>query len=383
VPVIDGLRGFAILLVLFYHVFEKSHFIFGLKAGSYHFDLHTFIQSGFLGVELFFFVSGFCLMLPYAAWMAGRRPEQTLKEYISRRFWKIVPSYYLSLLILGIYYPFNRQQQIPWSTDMLLHFSFLHAFNWPAFISINGNFWSLAVEVEFYVLFPFIVMGFARAPLITTAIVSILGLEYSAVIAQQHLDGTFIWAYQLPSYLPLFAIGGIAAWVYEKYIRGREIDEDMRLDLAGITIFGVIALGYVFEQLNQAGSGSFAWAWENAHRLEIGLILALFTLSAACAPQKIQAAIANPVLTFFSDISYNMYLWNAAIVAFIASRWVADPGWRGGVFALMALAATTLVGWVLTRFFERPLMRHRFRSPQAIVAWVRGLFSRPKKIADA
>jgi peptidoglycan/LPS O-acetylase OafA/YrhL len=116
-------------------------------------------------------------------------------------------------------------------------------------------------------------------------------------------------------------------------------------------------LGYVFEQANRIGGGFPVWAWQNGHRFEIGMVLSLFTLSGLMAVAQWQRVVANPVLRFYADISYNMYLWNSVVVALIANRYWGDEGLKGLILFALTLTATTLVGWALTRYFERPLMR--------------------------
>ena len=93
VPIVDGLRGLAILMVVLFHVYLSTHFAFQLNGIGIPFEFHTFTQAGYFGVQVFFFISGFCLMLPYAAAACGKRPFPKLSEYVSRRVWKIVPSY--------------------------------------------------------------------------------------------------------------------------------------------------------------------------------------------------------------------------------------------------------------------------------------------------
>jgi peptidoglycan/LPS O-acetylase OafA/YrhL len=357
VPIIDGLRGAAILLVLSYHVYEKSHFAFGVDVFGLHLNLHTFIQAGYMGVEIFFFVSGFCLMLPYAQYLTGRRTWQSFREYTARRFWKIVPSYYLALLIIALVPSLAAQTTIPRLNDLALHAVFLHSFNDVSFTSLNGNFWSLAVEVQFYVLFPFIVIGFARRPAITIAATILIGLAYSTIITNQHRDVYFQWSYDLLAYLPLFALGIASAYVYEKWVRDAQPSQAVQREMVFVSFASVLVLAFVFEQADRIGGGFPVWAWQNGHRFEIALILCIFTLSSLLAAELWQRVVANPVLRFYADISYNMYLWNAVVVSLIAARWFGDEGRNGLIMFALTLVGTTAVGWALTRFFERPLMR--------------------------
>ncbi len=353
--------------MLFYHVWEKTHFQFDVTLFGFALNLHTYIQAGLLGVEIFFFVSGFCLMLPYACWMAGRRPFQSWREYCSRRFWKIVPSYYFALAIIAIWYPFNSPPGLNRWLDVALHLFFAHSFNAASFISLNGNFWSLAVEVQFYVLFPLIVLAFIRKPIVTIAAVICAGLFYSTATAATYHDILFQWAYEMPSFLPLFGLGMASAYIYERWIARAQLSDDVRSQMAIVAIACVLTLGYLFEQMNRMGGGYPVWSWQNGHRFEIGVVLAIFTLSATCAPAWLQNAVANKALTFYSDISYNMYLWNAAVVAFFVQYWWgAGPYYSGILLLVLVLASTTVIGWMLTRVLERPLMRYRWNAPSRL-----------------
>ncbi len=381
VLVIDGLRGFAILLVLFFHIYLKTHFAFGFDLFGLHLDAHSFIAPGFLGVEVFFFVSGFCLMLPYAAWKAGRRGKQSLREYVSRRFWKIVPSYYLALAFVVLFYPFDAHAGISRATDVLLHLSFLHGFSAVSFDSLNAAFWSLAVEVEFYLIFPLIVWGFLRAPVVTTTVVTLGGLGYSWYIAAYNLDGTFLWPNQLLSFLPLFAIGAFCAWIYERHLRGVAIADDIRRGCAVGAVASVAVLAYVFEWVDRTTGGPAAWGWENAHRLEIALVLAVFTLCGVCATPIVQRWLGNPFLAFFSDISYNVYLWNGILMAYLGTHMQLVVPFGPYGFVLLSFFGSTILGYMLTRWFERPLMRFRFGTPLAL--WRSLTMRRPASTSSA
>lgn len=79
-------------------------------------------------------------------------------------------------------------------------------------------------------------------------------------------------------------------------------------------------LAYVFEWVDRTSGGPAAWGWENAHRLEIALVLAVFTLCGVCATPFVQRWLGNPLLAFFSDISYNVYLWNGILMAYLSTH---------------------------------------------------------------
>src|SRR5579864_4400360 len=91
--VLDGLRGIAVLLVLWYHIWEISWLPAPLPA------LQFVPETGFGGVDLFFFISGFVIVYPFvkAAYTGDVMPGWG--QFAYRRAIKIVPSYVLSIVV--------------------------------------------------------------------------------------------------------------------------------------------------------------------------------------------------------------------------------------------------------------------------------------------
>lgn len=153
---LDGLRGLAALAVFGVHYNQ----IVDVDVQLGPFDLYRLLVNGEYGVALFFILSGLLLSQPFwksvlygASWPDTRR-------YVIHRLARILPAYYLSLTLLIILTGYWRYAQA-W-TDILLHYSFL--FNYAEFsiFSINAPFWTLAVEVQFYVLLPLLFLSLRR-----------------------------------------------------------------------------------------------------------------------------------------------------------------------------------------------------------------------------
>ncbi|MFN7135318.1 MAG: acyltransferase family protein, partial [Myxococcales bacterium] len=163
VVVMDGLRGLAITLVVLFHYWQLSFYVIPWVGDR---NLEFIQYAGFLGVELFFFISAFCLFLPYAS---GRVP--TLKHFYYRRGIKILPSYLLALVLFG--FVFTDLYPSTWEhgklADFGVHLLFLHNFWGATHGSFNGVLWSLAVEVQFYLVFPALAWLFRRRPFLTAA----------------------------------------------------------------------------------------------------------------------------------------------------------------------------------------------------------------------
>lgn len=154
--VLDGLRGIAILLVVWYHVWQITWLRAPLPV------LEFLPETGFSGVDLFFFLSGFVIAYPFPKAAAARTAQPGWRHFAYRRCIKIVPSYVVSIAVLVAfgYVHFTSLGDALWHLGT--HLTFVHTWFTSTAGSINGVLWSLAVEVQFYVLFPLIWWCFRR-----------------------------------------------------------------------------------------------------------------------------------------------------------------------------------------------------------------------------
>ena len=203
--VLDGLRGIAILLVVWYHARLVSGQSFG--------PLDAVVKSGYLGVDLFFFVSGFCLFYPYAKCARDGRPPPSTRRFFRRRLLKIVPSYLLALFTFAALYHAQYGAFANLAMQVTAHMAFVHTLVPATFGTISGPLWTIGVEVQFYVLFPLIVPWFRRAPLLGYAALVVVAESYRLTIAAFAPEPSFWWINQLPAFVDLFGAGMLAAYV--------------------------------------------------------------------------------------------------------------------------------------------------------------------------
>lgn len=158
---IDGLRFVAIFLVL------AAHFT----------GLSNFIYIAYYGVDLFFVISGF-LITTILLKPNNSSFKHNYKNFIGRRTLRIFPIYYLTILILWLLnFPFVRLRLI-W----LLTYTMNYQIVYMDFDHV-GHFWSLCVEEQFYLVWPFIVLSFKNKKAILTAIIiAIILIGYAQLI---------------------------------------------------------------------------------------------------------------------------------------------------------------------------------------------------------
>ena len=146
IAALDGLRALAILLVVSHHVYRWGAGDWSLLRMPV---LSATFDFGFIGVLLFFVLSGFLLFLPYARALVSGRPWPSVRQFYRRRAMRILPVYFVALGILGILLAAAGKLQ-GWVLNGLA-FDFLLLQNVsPAASnligSVDGSLWTLAIE---------------------------------------------------------------------------------------------------------------------------------------------------------------------------------------------------------------------------------------------
>jgi peptidoglycan/LPS O-acetylase OafA/YrhL len=340
------MRGVAVLLVVLTHSTVSGYrpwWVWGPLFG------------GSVGVELFFFISGFVLFLPHAE---GR--GDGLGRYVAKRFWKIVPSYWLAVLVAVAFFAVRTSPG-----DVLLHLSFLHPLTRASMYGITPAFWSLGTEVQFYVVFPLVARAMLRARWATFLGALALGEGWRLWLHATGANGDFYAICQLPATVDVFVTGMLCASVHAE----REDQPFRPPTVAAVTGAVVCAAALVlfvwaFAWATVRGSYADHQAFQSDWRVVLEFLVAGFTLLALECPGWFQAAVGNPFLVWLAGISYSVYLWHETIVDQCQVTYfpcAAAPHW-GGRFAsdrffLGYVAVSLLVGWALTRSFETPLLR--------------------------
>ena len=161
---IDYVRAAAILLVLGFHLLIESYG--GLHTmeskmsftdgNLFHFFLTLLPFSyGFIGVSMFFLVSGFCIHLSHEK---SKRKE--FKVFFVRRFFRIYPPYFLALCFFAFAFPLTmlRLNSPINLAQFFSHVLMVHNLDPRSFYGINGAFWSIGVEVQLYAIYPLLVL---------------------------------------------------------------------------------------------------------------------------------------------------------------------------------------------------------------------------------
>ncbi len=351
----DGLRGIAVLLVVLFH-FTRHKLLPWAP---------WWVYGGLTGVEIFFFLSGFALFYPYAQHVFEGRPLQSLERYVDRRVRKIVPSYVLALSIMAIGEALVAPQPgIDYLHEWLVHLFFIHNFWWPTVMTINGPFWTLAIEVQFYILFPLMISGFLRSPWKTIGMLCLTSFSYRTMLQVTGNDQSFLWVNQLPGFFDLFGFGSLAAYVMVRH-RSRAVEQSRRetllwtvvASLAAAALIVIISLLGAYYDPHVTND----LPYRNAMHDVFGPLLFVFSVGVMRGLPAWRRLLESRWLVGLSVISYNLYIWNDAVDLFLLTYFPGLHMLAGGIFtnvavALLLLAVDVGVAWLVTMRIERPIL---------------------------
>ncbi len=159
IAVLDGVRAFACLIVIWYHLSNVPHdfHIWNLQVVVPPL-LASFLSFGKYGVTLFFVLSGFLLFLPFAKALLFEKTWPSSRRFYLRRAFRILPAYYLSLILL-VLLPEQRYLEPQHWKELGLFFLFLMDSTHATYKQLNAPFWTLAIEWQFYMLLPLLVLA--------------------------------------------------------------------------------------------------------------------------------------------------------------------------------------------------------------------------------
>jgi peptidoglycan/LPS O-acetylase OafA/YrhL len=363
--VLDGLRGLAIALVVWYHAW--------LVSGQGVAGLNFVAEAGFLGVDLFFFISGFCIFYPYARAKREGRPAPTIRRFFFRRAVKILPSYLLALTVFAIVYHARFASPAEAAVQIASHLTFMHTLSPLTFGAISGPLWTIGVEVQFYLLFPLLCPFFRKSPILAYGALIAFSETYRLVVGAIGLGSSFLFINQLPAYLDVFGSGMFAAYALITLQRPANERARRLYTLASLLAFGVAFAGLA--QVAAIGRGAdinAAYDWVNAARVAVGPLCIVLALSSSFAVARWRSVLTTRVVTFLSMISYNLYLWNLEIAV-----WYHQAGLSPGATFVLGIVTALFLATAITYAIERPILEANLGAMWTTLAARLPGFSKP------
>ncbi|GAC1495021.1 MAG: acyltransferase [Vulcanimicrobiaceae bacterium] len=359
INVLDGMRGWALGLVVIYHILPIGQ---SVTAWGHRISVLPFTAIAGNAVDIFFFISGFVLFHPYARETVDGISVPPIPSFFKRRFFKIVPSYALVIVLLTASgYPHFTSLEDAYA-QVVTHATFTFGLFPSTFEGIDGVLWSLAIEIELYCIFPLLVRVFQRAPRAATLVLVSIALAYRIVAALTFGTSNFV-TYQMPGVFDLFAAGMLTAYAYRRAVVTPRTTRVSETNLAAWAVGAALAWCGILIVVALAAKPTNVWTLAASMTARTGeaLALATFTFAMLMSSGTIQRVLANRVAIYLAAISYNLYLWHKVVGDTVRATMTLSSV----QFTLVAIACSIVVASVLTFGFERPIIAYGRRiSPR-------------------
>lgn len=373
IPALDGVRAIAVSLVFVFHVYaygsgSPSLDLFGL-------DPRPWLSTGFVGVYLFFVLSGFLLSLPWASAYHLATPNPDIRDYFQRRARRIMPAYYahitvLFLVLVPAVHSFDHLLSKNGLLNAFAHLTFsqyLTPYTSSSF-GLNGALWTLTIEAIFYLVLPLTVrffIGKSAVPALLAAIglsalwnflwqaipdatLSTLTGSSSGLAGIRHF-----LSLQFPGQIVYFAMG-ITLANYHCARLSSAGPTKHRSSLPAIGLVSTLAIMYLITRVDFWGS---VWL----HILPPLLAAALGTLVIGATGKGLmsQRILSSFPARTIGRLSYGIYLWHLPVIYLVREELLPSglSPTLTFVFMMGVCALTTLlISQISFTFIERPFL---------------------------
>lgn len=338
---LNGLRGIAVLIVVFSHT---------SNAGLYLLPFLNLTGIGQYGVILFFFLSAFLLCRPFF-----HKPElvydtRNWLNYFLRRFLRIIPLYYIVVLLDCYYFniyilPSDKKELI----DHLL------------FIKGNGVYWSVPVELKFYLILPIFIFLFIVCSKNKIAfrflMIGILSLFISnAVFAYTNSFWETLFIHR---YIVAFIAGILTSYFYvqtEKMILSfstRRTFEIIAFVCVVLIITQIPSILFYFQEGQNVNYSSINWGEYYKYRHLLAVVcFSIFTWCYLNGIGLINKFLSTKILSFIGELSFSMYLLHMPVLSYVVNHININPNFQ----TLLIFVLTIIISFFTYNLIEKSFM---------------------------
>jgi peptidoglycan/LPS O-acetylase OafA/YrhL len=359
IPALTGLRGIAALWVLVFHAWALA----GAAPASWNAPWSGVASAGWLGVDVFFVLSGFLLAL-------GLMREGASADgwrVATLRAARILPAYWAQLMVLAGLGALGAGGALAWRPDdataVVAHLVlWLNA--WPWVTAHLGPWWSLSVEVVFYLSLPLVLWALRRphravALLVAAAMLAVLWRMQMQAIAPG-IEQRIGWAEHAPGRWVQFVAGALLARAWHEgrlacLLSGWRADVGVLLAALALMLLPMLPVlwsappyrGVVDER-------AWTWAWPLMTTVPVAMLL----WSAASEGGLAARVLASAPLRFVGTISFGLYLWHYPVqwALRVALGGYVPPEWGLVGFTMASLALSMTVASASWWVVERPVL---------------------------
>ena len=370
IPELNGLRVLLVFIVSWYHFWQQSWLT--PHVGSYSLDF--LVRAGYVPVDGTILLSGFLLFLPHARAMLLGEPVPGVRGFYQKRVMRIVPSYYFvtflmlfSIALPGLWSNVSQGpvasfgERMAWISqtyqgdvlrylrdwfggltdayggdagrmweDILRHLTFTQTFDYATYVAtpIGVASWTIAIEMQAYLIFPLLARCARRNPLATFGMMAAAAMCFRSWSIWAMEDYNMV-VNQLPNFLDVYAIGMAAALVYVKLTTLWPRDRVVQTLLSVMATLVLILAIWGLAQLLRAHAGSSGtYGIQGGQMIRRPLFAALIAAVALALPfalRPIRFLMGNPLMGFLAMVSMNYYLIHQNLAVFLKQRLQLPP----------------------------------------------------------
>ncbi|KAB2329952.1 acetyltransferase [Cytobacillus depressus] len=352
IPGLDGLRAFAVLSVM-----------------AYHFSF-SWARGGFLGVDIFFVLSGY-LITSIALAAQGNQMNLNLREFWVKRFRRLLPAAYVMVITTVVWVMLFNQDLLHTVRGDAISSLFYTSNWWFIFHKLSyfdsfgspsplKNLWSLAIEEQFYILWPIVLIAgsYLFKKRSSFSILVLIGIIFSAILMgllyQPGTDASRVY-YGTDTRSFELLIGCFLAFIWPmKRLSSRNLTTKLGniLNLTSFITFGILILSVVFLDEFQ----SFLYRG--------GMVLVCVNAAILIACISHPVSLLGKLLSFkplrwVGSRSYGIYLWHYPVMVLGTPVYeIGNPViWRVGLQVVIIF----IIAEISYRFIEMPIRKHGFR----------------------
>lgn len=348
---LDGLRAVAVIAIIIYHLNP------------------SWLPGGFLGVDTFFVISGY-LITSLLLYEYRTKGTIDLKGFWIRRFKRLIPAVFFMVITVLTYTLFFETEMIQRMKQDAIA-AFFYVSNWwyifqdvSYFDSAESqpllHLWSLAIEEQFYLIWPLALFLLLKKTKSIkeifgiTFLISLVSLTVMVILAEPMQDNSRVY-FGTDTRLQTLLLGVLLAYIWPPFKLKQSVDVDVKKWIDGIGITALMVLIYFFFTVGSSDD----WIYYGGLYL-ISAVTLLLIASSVHPSTILPKLLGNPVFLWIGTRSYSLYLWHYPVIVFMNRHFIQGqiPWW----IIILEIMLTVILAEGSYRYIETPIRKEGFRA---------------------